>query len=287
MRIVTWNIRAGGGRRVEAIARQLGRWAPDVVALASGNCSWRSHTAALITVWANRGPDRRARDCRRPRGRRGNAGWPPSRRRRSAGDTRPFRQRIPAEGPAAAPATPAAHLELVGVVDDRLHPQDVYTFAGPVMPEAIMHKGASLTKVINHQWLTTEGVFGVSLGTWIRSGALCPPAARREPRGARRVGARRCAPLADLPVPVPGWRAGAPRAAPPSRSTGGGDAARRWSGDPRAPPPAARRQSGTARTADALGVTEVPGGRTPRSRGERVPRRGRQRERVHGAPPLR
>ncbi len=34
MRIVAWNIRAGGGRRVDAIARQVARWAPDVVALA-------------------------------------------------------------------------------------------------------------------------------------------------------------------------------------------------------------------------------------------------------------
>ena len=33
MRIVAWNIRAGGGERVAAIARQLARWAPDVVAL--------------------------------------------------------------------------------------------------------------------------------------------------------------------------------------------------------------------------------------------------------------
>jgi exonuclease III len=33
MRIVAWNIRAGGGRRVGRIARQLTRWAPDVVAL--------------------------------------------------------------------------------------------------------------------------------------------------------------------------------------------------------------------------------------------------------------
>jgi exonuclease III len=33
MRIVAWNIRAGGGRRVEGIAHQLARWAPDVVAL--------------------------------------------------------------------------------------------------------------------------------------------------------------------------------------------------------------------------------------------------------------
>jgi exonuclease III len=35
MRIVTWNIRAGGGRRAEAIARRLARRAPDVVALAA------------------------------------------------------------------------------------------------------------------------------------------------------------------------------------------------------------------------------------------------------------
>ena len=33
MRIVAWNIRAGGGRRAGRIARQLARWAPDVVAL--------------------------------------------------------------------------------------------------------------------------------------------------------------------------------------------------------------------------------------------------------------
>jgi exonuclease III len=33
MRIVAWNIRAGGGERVDAITRQLGRWAPDVVSL--------------------------------------------------------------------------------------------------------------------------------------------------------------------------------------------------------------------------------------------------------------
>lgn len=33
MRIVSWNIRAGGGSRVAAIADQLSRWAPDVVAL--------------------------------------------------------------------------------------------------------------------------------------------------------------------------------------------------------------------------------------------------------------
>lgn len=33
MRIVAWNIRAGGGVRVPAIARQLQRWAPDLAVL--------------------------------------------------------------------------------------------------------------------------------------------------------------------------------------------------------------------------------------------------------------
>jgi len=33
MRIVSWNIRAGGGSRVAGIAGQIARWAPDVVAL--------------------------------------------------------------------------------------------------------------------------------------------------------------------------------------------------------------------------------------------------------------
>mgnify|MGYP000303670869 FL=1 len=40
----------------------------------------------------------------------------------------------------------------------------VYTFGGPYMPDVIAHKGASLSKTISHQWLTTEGVFGVALG---------------------------------------------------------------------------------------------------------------------------
>ena len=33
MRIVSWNIRAGGGRRAAGIADQIARWAPDIVAL--------------------------------------------------------------------------------------------------------------------------------------------------------------------------------------------------------------------------------------------------------------
>jgi len=39
-----------------------------------------------------------------------------------------------------------------------------YTFFGPHMPDVIAHKGASLSKTMSHQWLTTEGVFGVALG---------------------------------------------------------------------------------------------------------------------------
>lgn len=40
----------------------------------------------------------------------------------------------------------------------------VYTFLGPQMPEIIAHKGNSLSEVANHQWITTEGVFGIALG---------------------------------------------------------------------------------------------------------------------------
>jgi len=39
----------------------------------------------------------------------------------------------------------------------------LYSFAGPYMPEVLAHKGASLNRVASHQWLTTEGVFGVAL----------------------------------------------------------------------------------------------------------------------------
>ncbi|MFZ2648827.1 MAG: TRAP transporter permease [Burkholderiaceae bacterium] len=40
----------------------------------------------------------------------------------------------------------------------------IYTFGGRYMPDLIAHKGASLSRVMSHQWLTTEGVFGVALG---------------------------------------------------------------------------------------------------------------------------
>ena len=40
----------------------------------------------------------------------------------------------------------------------------VYSFAGPYMPDLIAHKGYSLNEVANHQWITTEGVFGIAVG---------------------------------------------------------------------------------------------------------------------------
>ncbi|MEO0363742.1 MAG: TRAP transporter fused permease subunit, partial [Pseudomonadota bacterium] len=40
----------------------------------------------------------------------------------------------------------------------------LYTFLGPLMPSIIAHKGNSLSEVVNHQWITTEGVFGIALG---------------------------------------------------------------------------------------------------------------------------
>lgn len=53
MRIVSWNIRAGGGRRLEALAAQLRCWAPDVVAL----CEFRATppSATLARALAEQG----------------------------------------------------------------------------------------------------------------------------------------------------------------------------------------------------------------------------------------
>ena len=39
-----------------------------------------------------------------------------------------------------------------------------YVFAGPLMPDVLAHKGASLSRALSQMWLTTEGVFGVALG---------------------------------------------------------------------------------------------------------------------------
>ena len=44
----------------------------------------------------------------------------------------------------------------------------VYIFAGPLMPEVIQHKGATVYRFISHMWLTTEGVYGVALGVSVQ-----------------------------------------------------------------------------------------------------------------------
>ncbi|RTR07045.1 TRAP transporter permease [Halomonas nitroreducens] len=40
----------------------------------------------------------------------------------------------------------------------------VYSLAGPWMPGILAHGGVSLYGLVNHQWLTTQGVFGIALG---------------------------------------------------------------------------------------------------------------------------
>jgi len=39
-----------------------------------------------------------------------------------------------------------------------------FSLAGPWMPEVLAHKGVSFSRLISHQWLGTEGVFGVAIG---------------------------------------------------------------------------------------------------------------------------
>lgn len=40
----------------------------------------------------------------------------------------------------------------------------IYSLAGPYMPSLIAHRGVSINALANHQWITTEGVFGIALG---------------------------------------------------------------------------------------------------------------------------
>ncbi len=40
----------------------------------------------------------------------------------------------------------------------------VYTILGPWMPGIIAHKGNNLSEIVNHHWITTQGVFGIALG---------------------------------------------------------------------------------------------------------------------------
>ncbi|MBI2528075.1 MAG: TRAP transporter permease [Candidatus Rokubacteria bacterium] len=39
-----------------------------------------------------------------------------------------------------------------------------YILLGPRLPDVIAHKGASVTRLLSHMWLTTEGVYGIALG---------------------------------------------------------------------------------------------------------------------------
>ncbi len=46
----------------------------------------------------------------------------------------------------------------------------IYAMGGQYMPEVLQHKGASLSRLISHMWLTTEGVYGIALG--VSTGAI-------------------------------------------------------------------------------------------------------------------
>ncbi|WP_106476490.1 TRAP transporter permease [Phytohalomonas tamaricis] len=39
-----------------------------------------------------------------------------------------------------------------------------YSLAGPYMPGMLAHRGVGFEALVNHQWLTTQGVFGIALG---------------------------------------------------------------------------------------------------------------------------
>ena len=39
-----------------------------------------------------------------------------------------------------------------------------YCYFGPYLPEVLAHKGASVSRLLSHMWLTTEGVYGIALG---------------------------------------------------------------------------------------------------------------------------
>jgi exodeoxyribonuclease-3 len=109
MRIVAWNIRAGGGQRVEAIARQLDRWAPDVVALsefratgpslALGDALGRAGLRHQLSTAHRAAPTRNALLVA--------ARWPVRRRRLGAGPSEPGRWLV-AEVAAPAPVVVGA-----------------------------------------------------------------------------------------------------------------------------------------------------------------------------------
>jgi exonuclease III len=66
MRVVAWNIRAGGGQRARGIARQLARWAPDVVALSEFRATPPSMALAAVLRAAGLACQLTTADPRRP-----------------------------------------------------------------------------------------------------------------------------------------------------------------------------------------------------------------------------
>src|SRR5512145_2701034 len=66
MRIVAWNIRAGGGSRVLAIAAQLVRWQADVVALSEFRATAPSRLLATALAAAGLAHQVTSADARQP-----------------------------------------------------------------------------------------------------------------------------------------------------------------------------------------------------------------------------
>jgi exonuclease III len=67
MRIVAWNIRAGGGRRAGSLARQLTRWRADVVVLSEFRATAPSRALAHALAQAGLAHQRTTADRARPR----------------------------------------------------------------------------------------------------------------------------------------------------------------------------------------------------------------------------
>jgi exonuclease III len=66
LRIIAWNIRAGGGRRAGAIAGQLARWAPDVAVLSEFRATPPSRALAAALAAAGLAHQLTTADPRRP-----------------------------------------------------------------------------------------------------------------------------------------------------------------------------------------------------------------------------
>lgn len=104
VRIVAWNIRAGGGRRVDDLARQLARWSPDVVALSEFRATPPSAALAAALGEAGLSHQLTTADRRRPGANAllVAARWPLARIHLRAGPVEPGRWLVAAvDGPLA------------------------------------------------------------------------------------------------------------------------------------------------------------------------------------------